>query len=528
MNTFKSFPLSLIPCMTISLLCISLGLTAQEDRAAVEAAKEVNVERSSIHPLLNLKGPYEPTWESLAKHNAPQWFLDDKIGFSMHWGPYAVPAWATQGAGIGPSSYSEWYWNQMNKANSATAKHHKATWGEKFSYDDFIELFTAENFDADEWMRELKKNGVRYFYITSKHHDGFCLWDTKYTDRNSMKMGPKRDILRELVDAARKYNIKIGFYYSLYEWFNPAYVRELEKPNWFGTPEELQSLSKKMGYKGYIDVENYVDDYMVPQIVELIENFHPDYMCFDGEWDHPEAYWRMKQVAAYYYNQAAKRGQEVIMNDRFGIGTRGKRGDFFHVEYHANIDKSLPWAMWRGFGKSFGHNKNEAPDAFLSPAQVVQMLVNCVAENGNIEFNVGPTVDGRIDQPEWGLIQQMGLWLKTNGEAVYGAKGSPIGKPKFGRMTHKPESNKLYLHVFSWPNDGKIKLKGVANKIKKAWLLSDPSIKLSVEANREGVILINAPKQAPDMHVSVIALEYAGDLKVVDYGISDFTSMDKK
>ncbi len=511
--------------IALSFMLCGFVLNAQnlEDQGTGTSGIEQEKQRET-HPLLDLDGPYKPTWESLAKHKAPDWFLNEKIGFSMHWGPYAVPAWATKGAGIGPSSYSEWYWNQMNKEGSATQEYHRKTWGKDFQYDNFIEMFTAENFDADEWMRELRKNGVRYFYITSKHHDGFCLWDTRYTDRNSVKMGPKRDILRELVDAARKHGIRIGFYYSLYEWYNPAYVNELTQKTWLGTPQEQRERLKELTYIGYKEVDNYVDDFMVPQIVELIDKFHPDYMCFDGEWDHPEAYWRMKQVAAYYYNQAEKRGQEVIMNDRFGSGTRGKRGDFFHVEYHANVDKSLPWAMWRGFGKSFGHNKNEAPDAFLSPTQAVQMVVDCVAENGNIEFNVGPTVDGRIDQPEWGLIQSIGNWLKTNGEAIYHAQGSPIGKLEYGRATYKPENKLIYLHVFNWPDDGVLVVDGLKNKIRNAYLLTDESVKLGVE--QTGLqVKIKAPKQAPDLHVSVIVLEYEGELEVVDY--FDFKKTDK-
>ena len=506
------------------ILCVLL-LKAQnlEDQGKGTAANGKETQRE-IHPLLILDGPYKPTWESLAQHKAPDWFRNDKVGFSMHWGPYAVPAWATQGAGVGPSSYSEWYWNQMNIEGSPTQKHHFENWGKDFSYDDFIPMFTTENFDADGWMWELKRNGVRYFYITSKHHDGFCLWDTKYTDRNSKKMGPKRDILRELVDAARKHHIRIGFYYSLYEWYNPAYVNELTEKTWLGTPAVQKELVKTMGYKGYKKIDNYVDDFMIPQIVELIDNFHPDYLCFDGEWDHPESYWRMKQVAAYYYNQAAKLGQEVIMNDRFGSGTRGIRGDFFHVEYFANVDKSLPWAMWRGFGKSFGHNKNEAPDAYLSPTQAVRMVVDCVAENGNIEFNVGPTMDGRIDQPEWGLIQNIGNWLKTNGEAIYNARGTPIGKLKYGRATYNPEKKSVYLHVFKWPEDGYFAVNGIKNKVQGAYLLADRSIRLGVE--QTGLQLkIKAPKQAPDLHVSVIVIEYEGELEIVDY--FEFKKADK-
>jgi alpha-L-fucosidase len=462
------------------------------------------------HPLLNQDGPYKATWESLETHKTPEWFRNAKIGFSMHWGPYAVPAWAVRDVGIGAESYSEWYWMQMNRTDSPTRKHHNKIWGKEVKYDQFIPMFKAENFNANDWMKGLKENGVKYFFITSKHHDGFCLWNTQFTNRNSLKMGPKRDILKELVDAARKHDIKIGFYYSLFEWYNPTYVNELKEKTWLGTPEEQRKLVKELGYDGFIKNDNYVDDYMIPQIVELIELFQPDLLYLDGEWDWPETYWKGRQIAAYYYNQAAKRGQEVLLNDRFGKGSRGKYGDLFHVEYHADVDKKLPWAMWRGFGKSFGHNTNEDPTAFLTPKQVVEMVVDCISNNGNIEFNVGPTVDGRIDEPEWSLIQQMGTWLKINGESIYDAESSPIGNLDFGRLTHKPMEKKLFLHVYDWPKDGKIVVKDIKNKIKNAYILAN-SEKLEIN-QKDKNITIQGPVQSPGIHVPVIVLEYEGEI----------------
>lgn len=501
---------------SLSFFCVvfSCDAIAQENRKAVEAAREGQEVQQKTHPLLAIDGPYEATWESLEKHKAPQWFLDAKVGFSMHWGPYAVPAWATRDSGIGPDSYSEWYFNRLRTPGTATQRYHRQTYGDDFEYDQFIPMFTAENFDADEWMRSLAHHGVKYFFITSKHHDGFCLWDTKFTNRNSANMGPKRDILRELVDAARKHGVKIGFYYSFYEWYNPIYIDEFHGNGWLGDREAMLKLIEDKQYTGVIDHEKYVDDFMIPQIVELIDNFHPDYLCFDGEWDYPESYWKGKQIAAYYYNQAAERGQEVVLNDRLGKGTRGRRGDFYHVEYHANVDRSLPWAMWRGLGKSFGHNLNEDPDAFLTPEQTVRMVVDCVSSNGNIEFNVGPTKDGRIDQPEWSLIQHMGAWLRANGESIYGAAASPLEGFKQGKVTHKPTEHTLYLHVYDWPDDGVLKLPGVTNPISSARLLSGAGSSLGVQRVDDSLVHIEVPKHPTDPFVSVVAVTYDGELEV--------------
>ena len=326
-----------------------------------------------LHPLLGetiKAGPYEPQWASLVTHPLPEWFQRDKIGMSAHWGPYAVPGWTPRKDTPYGVAYAEWYMNWLQTGNKAVNEYQKNTYG-GVPYDDFldgtknlstgeIDGFFTKDFDAERWMQTFKDAGVKYFFLTAKHHDGFCLWDTKYTDRNAKQMGPKRDLLRELVDAARAQDIKIGFYYSFYEWYNPIYLGKSDLSGHKG-------IKKLNDEDGDGNSSEYVDDFMIPQIKELIDNFHPDLLYFDGEWDHGYPYWRGRQIAAYYYNQAAQRGQEVIVNDRFGqkkegtSDTRGVYGDIYHVEYVANIDRSKPWAMWRGFGNSYGYNRNEHP-----------------------------------------------------------------------------------------------------------------------------------------------------------------------
>ena len=383
-----------------------------------------------LHPLLAdviKAGPYIPQWESLMKHPLPDWFLDRKVGLSAHWGPYAVPGWTPRKDTPYGVAYAEWYWEWL-KQNEAVKKFHKETYGEAH-YDDFIdgtqniktgeiEGFFAEDFDADEWMKIMKDAGVQYFFITSKHHDGFCIFDSQYTNRNAKQMGPKRDLFGEMVDAARRNDIKIGFYYSFYEWNNPIYREEDDLSNYKGI-KALEDEDKD----GVLN--EYVDDFMIPQIKELIDKYQPDYVCFDGEWDHPYPYWRARQIVAYYYKQAAARGQEVVINDRFGqkkqgfSDTRGVYGDFSHVEYYADIDSTKAWAMWRGFGNSYGYNRNEHPDNILSHSEVVRMIVDCISHNGNIEFNVGPKADGTFTDIDLDRLNGMGEWLKTNGEAIY-------------------------------------------------------------------------------------------------------------
>ena len=380
------------------------------------------------------QGSYKATWESLDSHKMPQWYDDAKVGLSMHWGVYSVPAWAPREKGI---SYAEWYGNRMKEVGNPTVAYHKENYGENFTYDDFIPKWKAENYNPTEWAKFAKKMGANYIFITSKHHDGFCLWPTKYTDRNAMKMGPKKDLLGQFFAAGRKENLKVGLYYSLYEWYNPLYT------------------GKDISYAGLKKVNNYVDDYMIPQIKELIDLYHPDFFFFDGEWDHPESFWKMKEVVAYYYNEAAKRNQEVFVNDRFGKDERGKHGDLYNVEYSYD-DGSLgilthKWSFWQGIAKTFGYNMDTDMEDCLSPKEFIDKVVDGVSRNGNFDINVGPTAAGIIPEYEQHPLLKLGEWLKVNGEAIYGTRVWKTQVEGDARFTSKGDY--AYAIFLKWQGD---------------------------------------------------------------------------
>jgi len=484
-------------------------------------------EEALLHPLLADvidDGPYKPKWASLVTHPLPDWFSEEKIGLSAHWGPYSVPGWTPRKDTPYGVAYAEWYW-QWLKENDAVKAYHREHYGD-VSYDAFIDGtknlvtgetdgFFAEKFAADAWMKMFKDAGVKYFYITSKHHDGFCLWNTAYTDRNSVKMGPKRDICSELVAAARRAGLRIGFYYSWYEWNHPFYLGESDIGSYTGSKELSAQHSDDKGNK-------YVDDFMVPQIKELIDTYHPDFFCFDGEWEHGYLYWRSRQIAAYYYNQAVARGQEVLMNDRYGqlgegVGrspkdsTRGIYGDVCHVEYHAEVDREKPWAMWRGFGNSFGYNRNEHPDNILSVPDTIRMMVDIVSQNGNVEFNLTPKADGTFPDFEIERLTAMGKWLAVNGEGIYGTRKSPLPKQEWGVTTTK--GNKLYLHVLDWPDSGRLLVRGLKGTVKDARLLHDSGRPLVVSSLSDNEIEIDLSGSEPFEYVSTICVELVGMAK---------------
>ena len=378
--------------------------------------------------------PYQPTWESLDSHKMPQWYDDAKLGLSMHWGVYSVPAWAPRENGI---SYAEWYGMRMTEKDNPTYTYHRTKYGSDFSYDQFIPMWKAESYRPEEWAKFAKKMGAKYMFITSKHHDGFCLWPSKYTDRNAMKMGPKKDILGEYFAAARKEGLKVGLYFSLFEWFNPLYT------------------GKDVPYAGLKKVNNYVDDYMIPQIRELIDLYHPDFFYFDGEWDHPESFWKMKEVVAYFYNEAAKRNQEVFVNDRFGAGERGKHGDLYNVEYsYEKGSEGLlthKWSFWQGIAKTFGYNADTDEEDCLSPKQFIDKTIDGVARNGNFDINVGPTAAGIIPEYEQHPLLKLGDWLKVNGEAIYGTRPWTTQVEGDARFTAKGDF--VYAIFLKWQGE---------------------------------------------------------------------------
>jgi alpha-L-fucosidase len=398
--------------------------------AAMEAvAQNAHADTSGIE-----KNLYQPTWESLDSHHCPEWYEDAKLGMYFHWGLSSVPGWAPRKDG---TPYAEWYWNSMRDIKNPTWKYHRDTYGENFSYDDFIPMFHAERYHPEEWAAFAKKTGMKYVFMNSKHHDGFCLWPSRVTNRNSFKMGPKRDLLKPFITATRKEGLKVGFYYSFYEWYNPLYT---------GNPQP---------YAGYIPQKNYVDDFMAPQVRELIEFYQPDFLYFDGEWDQPPEFWKSRELVAAYYNQAQKRGQDVLVNDRYGKGSRGIHGDVFNVEYEYGKESqgllTHKWSYWRGIAKTFGYNRDTDPGDCLSAEELIHMAVDGVSRNGNFDINFGPTGPGEIIDIERAPLEALGKWLSINGEAIYGTRICKIPQEGDIRFTRRGEFT--YAIFLKWPGE---------------------------------------------------------------------------
>lgn len=366
---------------------------------------------------------YQPAWESLDQRPNPQWFEEAKFGVFIHWGVYSVPAW-------GPKDrYAEWYWNDMQDKAGETWKFHERVYGPDFDYKSFAPMFRAELFDPNEWAAILKDSGAQYVVLTSKHHEGYPLWPSAQSPGwNSVENGPGRDLCGELITSVRGAGLKMGFYYSMYEWFNPLYKE---------------------------DVNRYVAEYMLPQMKDLVERYKPDILWPDGEWDHTSDVWRSPEFLAWLFNES-QAPKDIAVNDRWGKETRNLHGGFATPEYghlpEGTLIAATRFEECQGMGKSFGLNRNEALDNYRTPTELTHLLIDNVSRGGNLLLDIGPDADGTIPVIMQQRLRSMGRWLQVNGEAIYAAHPWPEARPtETLRFTRKGEVG--YAFSLVWPGE---------------------------------------------------------------------------
>ncbi|QKW10439.1 alpha-L-fucosidase [Streptomyces sp. NA04227] len=379
---------------------------------------------------------YEPTPESLKKHTSPQWFDDAKLGFFVHWGPYSVPAWAPK------QSYAEWYWKSLSEKGSSTYEHHRKTYGEDFDYDRFIEQWRPDKFNPEEWLKLFEDGGAKYFNLVSKHHDGVALWDTKTTDRSTVKMGPHRDFVKELMDAAQDSPLKKGLYFSMPEWFHPA-------GGWTRNGPVNPYTGKDIPYTGYKPVKDYVMDHQYPQMLELVDRFDPDIIWCDIGGNN-----NSNEFMARYFNQAKNRPspKEVTVNNRCGNGISDFTTPEYAVEPEINPAK---WEATRGIGHSFGYNQQEGVEDYLTSDALIDSFADIVSKNGNLLLNIGPKADGSIPEIQAERVRDLGAWLKINGEAIYGTTYWSHAEDKNSNVPvrYTVKDGALYVTALKWPGE---------------------------------------------------------------------------
>ena len=416
-----------------------------------------------------------------------KWWRDARFGMFIHWGVYAVPAGEWKGQRS--KEVGEWI---MSWANIPRAE-----------YETLPPRFNPQKFDAAKIVGIAKNAGMKYIVITSKHHDGFAMYDSAVSDYDIVDRTPyKKDPMRALADEARRQGIQFAFYYSIMDWHHPSqFVKAPNKHETAGHGKTEMRDGQKPAYVAY----------MKAQLKELITKYDPAVLWFDGEW----VDWWTEADGKDLYQYVRGLKPTILINNRVGKGRKGMEGlnksdqeyagDFGTPEQQIPAS-GLPGVDWEScmtMNTTWGFKSYDTE--WKSAETLVRNVIDIASKGGNYLLNVGPTALGEIPPASVERLAAIGRWMKTNGESIYGTTAGPFtAQLPWGRATSK--GDRLYLHVFNWPAGGVLTVPGYTRAVSRAWLLADPKTSLQIEAGATGVT-IRVPAKAPDPIATVIVLE---------------------
>lgn len=493
-----------IICLTLTLGLL-IGCTSQNNCKKPQVGKTKQV--------------FTADWDSLKKRNpAPEWFRDAKFGIYFHWGVYSVPAFG-----------NEWYPRNMYDVNSPEYKHHVKTYGEpnKFGYPDFVPMFKAEKFNANEWADLFKKTGAQFAGPVAEHHDGFSMWASSLTPWNAKDMGPHRDIVGELEKAIRKRGMR--FVTTFHHERNGLYeITKNSKTYWTGHyefvkryfPDLLNDPCRAIMY-GYMPADKYFQMWE-DKLVEVIDHYHPDLMYFDSWLDEiPDKY--KTEYLAHYFNDAANLGKEVVVTYK----QEDLPKEVGMVDYEKGRADKITDYVWltddtisRG---SWCYTQNLGIKRSL---EIVRTMVDIVSKNGQLMLNISPKADGTIPENQKIVLLEIGDWMKQNGEAIYGTRpfveygegpakmesGGMFAKMKGGytakdiRYTRK--GNTVYAIVLGWPGENTQVMMTMFGKGGKAENIKVKSVsmlgtkeKIKWERTDAGLVVTTPAKKISDLAI---------------------------
>jgi alpha-L-fucosidase len=386
-----------------------------------------------------------------------KWWHDAKFGMFIHFGLYAA------------RGRHEW-----DMENEAIPVH---------EYEKLTAGFNPAPGSARKWAQLAKAAGMKYMVLTSKHHEGFCNWDTKLTNYNAMQFGPKRDVIREFVEAARAEGLRCGFYYSLMDWHHPDGARCQTDP---------------AARRRFVD-------YTHGLIRELMTNYGKiDILWYDVSWPLDAAGWEAEKMNQMVFSLQP----DIIVNNRNRLA-----GDFSTPEQTVKGEEGgRAWESCMTLNDSWGYQR--ADDNWKTPRTVIRNLITCARDGGNYLLNIGPEPDGSIPPESVRILTAVGDWMKTGGQSIYGAERCRVARSSYANFTRK--GNTLYMHVHFWPGSD-VSISGLRQKVLSAKLLKDgQSLKVSQDGFR--TLITGLPEKAPDMPVATIVLECdAAPVQDTDY-----------
>lgn len=416
------------------------------------------------------------------------WFTHDRFGMFIHWGLYSMPG------------RHEWIRNYEEIPNE--------------DYEKYFEQFNLDLFNPKEWAKAAREAGMKYFVITTKHHEGFCMWDSKYTDYKVTNTPCGRDLLREIVDAFRAEGLKVGFYHSLIDWHHPDFTVDNVHP--------LRNRPDRAKLNEGRDMARY-REYLHNQVRELLTEFGKiDIIWFDfsypqwGEDGKGHADWDSEGLV----RMIRELQPGIMINNRLDLPGGG---DVITPEQNTPDDpvtdengNPVVWEGCQTFSGSWGYHRDEL--TWKSAKQCIDMLINHVCRNGNLLMNVGPTSRGYIDYRAMERLKAYAEWMKYHSRSIYGCgMAEGLVEPRDCRYTYNRETNRLYLHIMNWPFKH-IHLKGLSGKVKYAQFLHDGSeVKMRDSANAQvhvslshktpaGAVTVDLPVVKPAVEVPVIEL----------------------
>ncbi len=417
------------------------------------------------------------------------WFVHDRLGLFIHWGLYALPA------------RHEWVKNRERTPDEI--------------YQRYFEHFDPDLYDPKEWARAAKRAGMKYFCVTTKHHEGFCLWDTQQTDYKVTNTPYGKDLIGPMVEAFRAEGLRVGFYYSLIDWHHPDFPVDRLHP--MRDDQEYREANKDR------DVRKYAA-YMREQLRELMTQFGQiDYLFLDFSYPGEDGKGRDDWQSESLVKMIRELQPKILIDDRADLmeydwGWDVKTPEQFMVRDWLRVDgQRVVWETCQTFSGSWGYHRDES--SWKSVGQLVRMLVDTVSKGGNLLLNVGPTARGEFDSRALVRLDGMGEWMHQHERAIVGCTQAPKSfvPPQDCRLTYNPETNRLYIHVFAWPFR-QLYLDGFAGKVKYAQLLNDaseihfatvPPHQSRLETIPEDTLVLQLPVQKPDVAVPVIELYLA-------------------
>jgi alpha-L-fucosidase len=430
------------------------------------------------------------------------WWREARFGMFIHWGVYAVPAGTHNGQRI--NRIGEWI---MNRGKIPVAE-----------YKAYAKQFNPVKYDADAWVRMAKDAGMKYIVITSKHHDGFALFDSKVTTWDVVDATPYgKDLIKPLAEACRKYGMKLGLYYShAQDWVNPggAAARKKASEGW-ANPDSTRIDAYTETHSGHWDpaqttktMEQYILDVAVPQVKEILTQYGDIAVLW---WDTPTG---MTDEFAEKFQALLPLQPRMITNDR--LKRPNYPGDFKTPEQRIPDLSELDGKDWETCMTMNGTwSYKSYDDKWKSTETLIRNLLDIASKGGNYLLNVGPKADGEFPAESIERLKAIGAWMKINGEAVYGTQASPLASLPWGRCTRKEQNGNttLYLSVFEWPVDGKLMVPGFHSEVKRATLLaSGKTIQTRMDKDQ---LVITLPAKAPDAIASVIKVEVKGIVEKV-------------